>query len=69
MGEFLQVFDEFLENGCLRSKSVYFWNTFLNDVLLILIDLTRSHREGDWNLHVSAVRRALPLFFALKRKN
>ena len=69
MEEFLQAFDDFLESDCLRSKSFHFWNTFLNHILLVLIDLTRSHREGDWNLYVSAVRRALPLFFAFNRKN
>ena len=35
----------------------------------VLQDLTLSHREGDWNLHISAVRRALPLFFAFGRTN
>ena len=30
-------------------------------------DLTRSHREGDWSLHLSALESALPLFFCCKR--
>ena len=47
MEEILQALDDFVENGCLRSKSFHFLNTFLNDILPILIDLTRSHREGD----------------------
>ena len=34
-----------------------------------LRDLTRSHRESNWNLHLSAVRRALPLCSALDRVN
>ena len=65
MEEFLKVFDDFVKNRCLISKSFQFWNTFLNDVVPILIDLTRSHREGNWDLHLSAVRRSLPLFFPL----
>ena len=65
MEEFLQTFDNFFENGCVRSKSFYFWNTFLDDNLPILNDLTRSHCEGDWNLHVSTVRQVLPLFLSL----
>ena len=47
MKEILQGLVEFVENDCLRSKSFHFLNTFLNDILPILIDLTRSHREGD----------------------
>ena len=64
MEEFLQAFNEFVENGCL-SKSLHLWNTFLDDILLILIDLTRSQREGDWNLPSSAVCRALFAFLCL----
>ena len=68
MEEFLQAFNDFVENGCLRSKSFQVWNTFLNFILLILINVTRSHYEEDWNLHISALRRVLPLFFVFKRK-
>ena len=67
MEYFLQAFDDFVENSCLRSKSFLFWNSFMDDIQSILIDLTRSHCEGDWNLQVSAVHQALPLFFALNR--
>ena len=35
----------------------------------ILRDLTRSFREGDWNLHLSSVQRAIPLCFAFDRVN
>ena len=45
--EFLHASDDFVENGYLRSKSFHFWGSFLNDILLILLDLTRSHREED----------------------
>ena len=65
MEEFLQAFNEFVKHGCLRSKSFHLWNTFLDDILLILIDLTRSQREEDWNLPSSAVRRALFTFLCL----
>ena len=69
--EFLQAFGGLLENGCLRSKSFIFRNTFLNDILLIMIDLSRSHAEGDQNLDVSGVVEfchfSLPLTEKLKR--
>ena len=35
----------------------------------ILRDLTRSHREGDWLLHLSALERALPLFLCYNTTN
>ena len=35
----------------------------------VVIDLTRSFREGLWKLHMSAVRRAIPLFFAFGHTN
>ena len=57
MEEFLQALDDFVENGYLRNKSLHFLNTFLNDILPILIELTRSHCKIDWDLLVSAVRR------------
>ena len=31
--------------------------------------MTRSHREGDWLLHVSALQHAFPLFFCYNRTN
>ena len=35
MEEFLQAFDDFVQNGCLTSKLFHFWNTFLNFILPI----------------------------------
>ena len=40
--EFLQAFNDYVEIGCFRSKSFHFSNTFVNEILSILIDLTRS---------------------------
>ena len=39
------------------------WNLFLDKIMSIAIDLTRSFREGNWKLHLSAVRRAMPIIF------
>lgn len=47
MDEFLQAFHDYVENGCLRSKSFHFWIISLNDILPILIDLTKSNPKGD----------------------
>jgi len=66
---FLNSYDKFISQGCIANNQFRFWNVFLNDIVSVLIDLNRSHREGNWELHVSAVRRALPLFFAFNRSN
>ena len=62
-------FETFQMNGTQSSSQFAFWNTFLNIIYPALRDLTRSHREGDWEMHLSAVQRALPLVFAFDRTN
>ena len=66
---FTNSLKEFIENGLQVSNQFKFWNTFLQDVVSVVRDLARSHREGVWELHLSAIPRALPLFFAFDRTN
>ena len=66
---FTNSLKEFIENGLQVSNQFKFWNTFLQDFVSVVRDLARSHREGIWELHLSAIRRALPLFFAFNRTN
>ena len=61
--------DTFKQNGCKSSQQFEYWNTFLDEIAPVLRDLTRSNREADWKLHISAVRRALPLCFTFDRVN
>ena len=63
----LTDFDNFRENGSARSPIFEYWDKFINCIAPILRNLTRSFREGNWNLHLSAVRRAIPLCFAFDR--
>ena len=51
------------------SNQFGFWNGFTDKIYPVLRDLTRSHREGNWQLHLSAVQRALSLPFAFDRTN
>ena len=44
-------------------------NNFIEKIFPVLRDLTRSHREGNWQLHLSAIQRGLPLVFAFDRTN
>ena len=69
MSNFMEIFDKYKEEGKLKSEQFQYWNKFLDEIIPILRDLTRSHREGNWKLHLSAVRRSLSLFFAFHRTN
>ena len=62
-------FLQFLE--LLRTKRgplAAFWVSFL-DMVNILLDLIRASREGDWLLHLSAVKRMIPWCFAYDKQN
>ena len=59
----------FESNGEMESEIWKFWNMFTNQVIPVLINLTRSFREGNWLLHLQAIRQALPLFFNCHRIN
>ena len=69
LNEFLERFELFVKNGCSKSDQFKFWNIFLEDIVSVLINLNRLHREEDWELHVACVRKAVPLFFAFNRSN
>ena len=64
---FIAEFDAFKRDGCSKSPMFNYWNKFVNDIAPVLFDLTRSLREGDWNLHLSAVERAITLCFTFDR--
>ena len=62
-------FEVFQTNREKASNQFAFWNGFIKRIYPVLRDLTRSHREGNWPLHLSAVQRALPLSFSFDRTN
>ena len=62
-------FEVFQTNGEKARNQFAFWNGFIKRIYPVLQDLTRSHREGNWPLHLSAVQCALPLSFAFDRTN
>ena len=59
-------FEEFTLKGEQTSENFKFWNIFLDKIMPVLTDLTRSFREGKWSLYLSALRRAIPLFLPLE---
>ena len=68
-GELKQEFEKFKSNREKTSENFKFWNIFLDKIMSVITDLNRSFREADWCLYVSALRRAIPLFFAFGRTN
>ena len=52
-------FEVFQTNGEKASNQFAFWNGFIKIIYYVLQDLTHSHREVNWSLHLSAVPRTL----------
>ena len=53
----------------IKERTISVLEYFLEEIIPVLRGLTRSHREENWKLHLSAVRRSLSLFFAFDRTN
>ena len=60
-------FEVFQTNREKASNQFVFWTGFITIIYPVLQDLTCSHREGNWPLHLSAVQCALPLSFVFDR--
>ena len=69
LSHFQDDFEEFKKEGCQKSEQFRYWTLFIDEIVPVLRDLTRSHRERNWPLHLSAIQRAIPLFFAFDRTN
>ena len=66
---FICFFNEYIESKSSENLQFKYWNVFIQDIVSFLIDLTRSHREENWKLHLSSIRRAIPLLFTFNRTN
>ena len=62
-----ESFDKFVEESLKESEQFKYWSIFLDELYPVLCDLTVSHRNG--NVQLSAVERAIKLFFAFDRTN
>ena len=69
LSHFQDDFEKFKKEGCQKSEHFRYWTLFIHEIVPVLRDLTRSHREQNWPLHLSAIQRAIPLFFAFDRTN
>ena len=64
-----EKFQSFLREGEATSEIWRFWNVFLDSIVPVIFDLTRSFRESNCQLHLSTIRKAMSLFFAFSRTN
>ena len=62
-------FDKCVEESSKESEQFKYWSILLDELYPVLCDLTVSHRNGDWLLHLLAFERAIKLFFAFDRTN
>ena len=67
--ELTQLFDQYM--GFLRQenwKLSQFWASYL-DMVEVLLGLLRASREGNWELHLSCIRKMVPWCFAYDNIN
>ena len=58
-----------LENFGSKSRTAKMWvDVFIKPVLIMMV-YVRAEREGDWPLHLQAVKLMMPYFFASKHIN
>ena len=60
-----ESFNKFVEESSKESEQFKYWSIFLDELYPVLCDLTVSHGNGDWLLHLSAVERTIKLFFCV----
>ena len=58
----------FIKSRSEANENFKFWATFL-DMMDLIHDLLRADREGNWELHLDAVQRALIIFAAFDCTN
>ena len=69
VAELFKLFQEFCQilrdtNGTLSR----FWMSYI-DLVIILLNLIRASREGNWYLHLSSIKEMIPWCFAYSRIN
>ena len=69
LSEFTVLCDKYLKylHGS-NGKLYNFWMSYI-DMVGILLNLLRVSREGDWGLHLSAIRKMIPWCFACDNLN
>ncbi|KAJ8050587.1 Vesicular integral-membrane protein VIP36 [Holothuria leucospilota] len=66
--DMVSSFNTYIEKKINESATFAFWSCYIQMVENVL-QLTRATRSGNWELHLSAVRKILPWMFAYDRHN
>ena len=66
---FTSDMEKFINQTSKYNALFRYWSIFLDELIPVINDLTLSFRESNWLLYLSALRRAIPLFFAFDRTN
>ena len=53
--------------GC--NQNIQYWSLYIDEIYPVLRDYTHAVRIGDFNLYISAHRRAMSLFFVFGKTN
>ena len=69
INEFNEAVSLFKDRCNKASEQFQYFSIFLERISPVLRDLTQSYCESNWELHLSAIRRGLPLCFAFDRVN
>ena len=69
INEFNGAFSLFKDRCSKASEQFQYFNIFLEKIAPFLQNLTRSYCKSNWELHLTALRPALPLCFAFDRVN
>jgi len=64
----LKLFQVYLETLRDEHNLSAFWMSYL-DMVEIMLDLVRASREGNWMLHLGAIRQMIPWCFAYDKVN
>ena len=66
--ELLKDFNKFRIERSKISENFRYWDNFVK-MVHTLLDVIRADREGNWNLHLNAVKECMPLFITFDRTN
>ena len=62
------LLEAFRSEGRGKSKAFYFWEDFIN-MVLVLLKFIKAERTGNWKLHLTSSAAMVPHFFAMDRIN
>ena len=58
----IEEFNKFISARSKTSETFHYWDNFVK-MVSSLLDLVRADREGNWNLHISAVKEIMFIIF------